>query len=120
MQTFRRSMNLLSLLLRSFKPNLIKRYHAYINDWKPTIGQNLSTCPEPNNIIGKYEVAVLKDGRVEGQLSKEKPYQYTKQSFISFKLTIYILLILQSKRKELIMEMDKACKFSARLTSFFS
>ena len=46
-----------------------------------TIGQNLSTCPEPNNITGKYAVAVLKDRRVEGQLSKEKPYQYTKTIF---------------------------------------
>ena len=27
--------------------SVIKRYHAYMNDWTPIFGENLSTRPEP-------------------------------------------------------------------------
>ena len=32
-----------------------------MNSWKPIIGEELQTCPEPENIMDKYTVAVLKD-----------------------------------------------------------
>ena len=38
--------------------SVIKGYHAYINDWTPILGGNLSTRPEPENEINKYAVAV--------------------------------------------------------------
>ena len=43
-----------------------------MNDWKPIIGENLSTRSEPENTIDKYTVAVLKDTQVLGHLCKGK------------------------------------------------
>ena len=41
--------------------SVIKGYHAYMNDWTPILGENLSTRPERENEIDKYAVAVNKD-----------------------------------------------------------
>ena len=32
-------------------------YHAYMNNWKPTIGENLQTRLEPENIIDRYAIS---------------------------------------------------------------
>ena len=43
-----------------------------MNDWKPILGENLSTRPEPENEIDKYTVTVTKDAWVIGNLKKGK------------------------------------------------
>ena len=43
-----------------------------MNDWKPILGENLSTRPEPENEIDKYTVTVAKDAWVIGHLKKGK------------------------------------------------
>ena len=55
-----------------------KGYHAYMNSWNPIIGENLQTRPEPENIMDKYDVAVLKDRQVVGHLTKGKSGRYAK------------------------------------------
>ena len=50
-----------------------------MNDWKPILGENLSTRPEPENEIDKY--AVTKDARVIGHLKKRKTGRYAKSVF---------------------------------------
>ena len=32
----------------------IKRYHAYMNEWTPEIGENLKTCLELENAVDKF------------------------------------------------------------------
>ena len=61
--------------------SVIKGYHAYMNDWTPILGENLSTRPEPENEIDKYAVAVTKDARVIGHLKKGKTGRYAKTVF---------------------------------------
>ena len=58
-----------------------KGYHAYMNSWNPIIGENLQTRPEPENIMDKYDVAVLKDRQVVGHLTKGKSGRYAKTMF---------------------------------------
>ena len=60
---------------------VIKGYHAYMNDWSPILGENLSTRPEPESKNDKYAVAVTKDARVIGQLKKGKTGRYSKTVF---------------------------------------
>ena len=55
--------------------------HAYMNDWTPILGENLSTRPEPENEIDKYAVAVSKDASVIGHLKRGKTGQYAKTGF---------------------------------------
>ena len=38
--------------------SVIAGYRAYINDWTPILGGNLSTRLEPKNEIDKYAVAI--------------------------------------------------------------
>ena len=36
------------VIIKEFETeSVIKGYHAYINDWTPIVGENLSTRPEP-------------------------------------------------------------------------
>ena len=81
---------------------ILRCSHAYINNWKPIIGENLQTCPEPDNIMNKYAVAVLKDTQVVGHLTKGKSERCAKTVFYSFELTSRILQLLRSKGGELI------------------
>ena len=38
------------VIIKEFETeSVIKGYHAYINDWTPIVGENLSTRPEPEN-----------------------------------------------------------------------
>ena len=38
------------VIIKEFETeSVIKGYHAYMNDWAPILGENLSTCPEPEN-----------------------------------------------------------------------
>ena len=61
------------VIIKEFETeSIIKRYHAYMNDWAPILGENLSTCPEPENEIDRYAVAVTKDARMIGHLKKGK------------------------------------------------
>ena len=61
------------VIIKEFETeSVIKGYHAYMNDWTPILGKNLSTHPEPGNEIDKYAVAVTKDARVIGHLKKGK------------------------------------------------
>ena len=61
--------------------SVIKGYHAYMNDWTPILGENLSTRPESESEIDKYAVAVTKDAQVIGHLKKGKTGQYAKTIF---------------------------------------
>lgn len=47
----------------------IKGYHPYMNIWKPVLGENLPTHPEPENIMNKYVAAALEDKQVVGHLT---------------------------------------------------
>ena len=52
-----------------------------MNDWTPTLGENVSIRPEPENEIDEYAVAVTTDARVIGHLKKEKTGRYAKTDF---------------------------------------
>ncbi len=39
----------------------VRGYHAYMEDWTPTIGESLLVKPEPTNAKDNKAVAVLKD-----------------------------------------------------------
>ena len=70
------------VIIKEFETeSVIKGYHAYMNDWTPILGENLSTRPEPENEIDKYAVAVTKDARVIGHLKKGKTGRYAKTVF---------------------------------------
>ena len=59
------------VLVKEFETEAaIKRYHAYMIDWTPILGENLSTRPESENEIENYAVVVTKDVRVIGHLKK--------------------------------------------------
>ena len=61
------------VIIKEFETeSVIKGYHIYMNDWKPILGENLSTRPEPENEIDKYTVTVTKDAWVIGNLKKGK------------------------------------------------
>ena len=61
------------VIIKEFETeSAIKRYHAYMNDWTPILGKNLSTRPDPENKIDKYGVAVTKDAQVIWHLKKGK------------------------------------------------
>ena len=97
--------------------SVIKGYHAYINDWTPTLGENLSIRPEPENKIDEYAVAVTTDARVIGHLKKGKTGRYAKTDFYFLELIKWTLLGLLSQGKVLTLEMDKDCKFPAQFYS---
>ena len=47
------SYEILLVIIKEFETeSLIKGYHAYMNDWTPILGENLSAHPEPANEIG--------------------------------------------------------------------
>ena len=70
------------VIIKEFETeSVIKGYHAYMNDWTPILGENLSKRPEPENKIDKYVVAVTKDTRVIGYLKKGKTGRYAKTIF---------------------------------------
>ena len=70
------------VIIKEFETeSVIKRYNAYMNDWTPTLGENLSTRPKPENEVDKYAVAVSKDARVIGHLKKGKIGRYAKTIF---------------------------------------
>ena len=52
-----------------------------MNDWTPTLGENVSIRPEPENEIDEYAVAVTTDARVIGHLKKGKTGRYAKTDF---------------------------------------
>ena len=66
------------VIIKEFETeSVIKLYHAYMNDWTPILGGNLSTRPEePENEIEKYAMAVTKDARVFSHLNKGKTGRY--------------------------------------------
>ena len=75
------------VIIKEFETeSVIKGYHAYINDWTPILGENLSTRPEPKNEIDKYAVVVTKDAGLIGHLMKGKTGQYAKTVFHSYEL----------------------------------
>ena len=70
------------VIIKEFETeSVIKGYHAYMNDWTPILGENLSTRPESESEIDKYAVAVTKDAQVIGHLKKGKTGQYAKTIF---------------------------------------
>ena len=70
------------VIIKEFETEpVIKEQHAYMNDWAPISGENLSTRPEPESEIDKYAVAVTKHARVIGQLKKGKTGRYSKTVF---------------------------------------
>ena len=61
--------------------SVIKGHHAYMNDWTPIIGENVSIRLEPKNETDEYAVAVTTDARLIGHLKKEKTGRYAKTDF---------------------------------------
>ena len=61
--------------------SVIKEYHAYMNDWTPILGENVSIRPELENEIDEYAVAGTTDARVIGHLKKGKAGRYAKTDF---------------------------------------
>ena len=51
-------------------------------DWTPTLGENSSDRPEPENKIDKYTVAATKDARVTDHLKKERLVDKLKMSLL--------------------------------------
>ncbi len=51
----------------------VRGYHAYMEDWTPTIGESLLVKPEPTNAKA---VAVLKDDLVVGHLKSHASTAY--------------------------------------------
>ena len=48
------------VIIKEFETeSVIKGCHAYINDWTPILGENLSARPVLENEIDKYAVAVV-------------------------------------------------------------
>ena len=79
---FSSSYKMLLVIIKEFETeSVVKWYNAYLNDWTPILGEKLSTCPEPENKIDKYAVAVTKDARVIGHLRKRKSGWYAKTVF---------------------------------------
>ena len=79
---FSSSYKMLLVIIKEFETeSVVKWYNAYLNDWTPILGEKLSTCPEPENKIDKYAVAVTKDARVIGHLRKRKSGWYAKTAF---------------------------------------
>ena len=58
----------------------VKGYHAhaYQDKWTPQIGEKLKTAMEPDNIVDKYAVCVLKYNDIVGHLPKGKNGIFTK------------------------------------------
>ena len=103
------------VIIKEFETeSLIKGYHAYMNDWIPILGKILSTCPEPENKIDKYAVAVTKDTQVIGHLKKGKTGLYTKTVFYFLQANKMNTASINVTGE---MEMDKACKFPAQFYS---
>ena len=61
--------------------SVIKGHHAYMNDWTPIIGENVSIRLEPKNETDEYAVAVTTDARLIGHLKKEKTGRYAKTDY---------------------------------------
>ena len=79
---FSSSYKMLLVIIKEFETeSVVKWYNAYLNHWTPILGEKLSTCPEPENKIDKYAVAVTKDARVIGHLRKRKSGWYAKTVF---------------------------------------
>ena len=36
-------------------------YHVYMKTWKSIVGEKLDTAMEPNNIMGKFAVAIFQE-----------------------------------------------------------
>ena len=97
--------------------SVIKGYHAYMNDWTPILGENLSTRSEPENEIDKYAVAITKDTRVIGHLKKGKTGRYAKTVFYFLRANLMNTISITVTGKGLMLEMGKACKFPAQFYS---
>ena len=70
------------VIIKEFETELvIKRFHAYMNDWTPIFGENVSTRTEPKSEIDKFVVAVTKDAWVIGHSKTEKTGRYAKTGF---------------------------------------
>ncbi len=55
----------------------VRGYHAYMEDWTPTIGESLQVKPEPTNAKDNKAVAVPKDNLVVGHV----PYNLASRLF---------------------------------------
>ena len=101
------------VIIKEFETeSVIKGYHAYMNDWTPILGENLSTRPESESEIDKYAVAVTKDAQVIGHLKKGKTSRYTKTVF--YFLRANPMNTASITVAGLTLEMDKSCKFPAQ------
>ena len=106
------------VIIKEFETeSVIKGYHAYMNDWTPILGENLSTRSEPENEIDKYAVAITKDTRVIGHLKKGKTGRYAKTVFYFLRANLMNTISITVTGKGLTLEMGKACKFPAQFYS---
>ena len=106
------------VIIKEFETeSVIKGYHAYMNDWTPILGENLSTRSEPENEIDKYAVAITKDARVIGHLKKGKTGRYAKTVFYFLRANLMNTISITVTGKGLMLEMGKACKFPAQFYS---
>ena len=61
----------------------IKGYYAYQDKWTPQMGEKLKTTIEPDNIMNKYAVCVLKYNDIAGHLPKGKNGKFAAKIFFS-------------------------------------
>ena len=59
----------------------VKGYHAHQDKWTPQIVEKLKTAIEPDNIMDKYDVCVLKYNDIVGHLPKGKNGKFAKKIF---------------------------------------
>ena len=107
------------VIIKEFETeSVIKGYHAYMNDWTPILGENLSTRPEPKNEIDKYAVAITKETRVIGHLKKGKTGRYAKIIFY-FPLAnpMNTASITVTEKRVNFEDGQEACKFLAQFYS---
>ena len=61
--------------------SFIKGYHVYQDIWSPKLLEEKDSASEPNNIVDKYVVCVLRTGKVVGHLMKGECGRFAKIIF---------------------------------------
>ena len=72
----------LSVDLKEFKiDTFVKGFHVYKSKWKPHAGEKLQAAIEPDNVVDKYAVCVLKNNELIGHLPKGTNGKFAKTIF---------------------------------------
>ena len=99
----------------------IMGYHEYKSIWIPFVGEKLTYRTEPENALGKYAVAVIKNGSVVGHLMKGESDKFAKTIFYFLRLDELnsCTAVVTGKNKEDGMRMQIPCKLILMRTIYF-